>query len=154
MCYLVRHEPDSTQLERRTPSVCLASPATELAPAANRRRLGGQRRRSQPVAEAGSARRPACPIPSSTCRRAPPVVSEQLACLPDRRRRGPEAYGFRGHVWTLKRVAEVTCMAFGVVYHPTHVGRLAKVLRWSSHRPMRRARQHDEAVIARWRIET
>ena len=43
---------------------------------------------------------------------------------------------------------------FGVVYHPTHVGRLLKAIRWSPQKPMRRARQRDEAAIARWRTDT
>jgi transposase len=82
------------------------------------------------------------------------LAPKQLARLPDLLHRGPEAYGFRGQVWTRKRVAEVVRVAFGVVYHPTHVGRLLKALRWSPQKPMRRARQRDEAAIARWRDDT
>ena len=82
------------------------------------------------------------------------LAAAQLARLPDLLHRGPEAYGFRGQVWTRKRVAEVIRVAFGIVYHPTHVGRLLKALRWSPQKPMRRARQRDEAAIARWRTET
>jgi transposase len=40
---------------------------------------------------------------------------------------------------------------FGVVYHPTHVGRFLKALRWSPQKPVRRARQRDETAIAQWR---
>jgi transposase len=40
------------------------------------------------------------------------------------------------------------------VYHPRHVGRLCRVLRWSPQKPARRARQRGEAAIARWREET
>ena len=43
---------------------------------------------------------------------------------------------------------------FGVVYHPTHVGRLLKALRWSPQKPVRRAQQRDDAAIAHWRGET
>jgi transposase len=43
---------------------------------------------------------------------------------------------------------------FGVVYHPTHVGRLLKAIRWSPQKPARRARQRDEAAITHWRDET
>jgi hypothetical protein len=39
-------------------------------------------------------------------------------------------------------------------YHPTHVSRLLQALRWSPHKPRRRARQCDEAAIAQWRKET
>ena len=82
------------------------------------------------------------------------LATEQLDRLPELLHRGPEAYGFRGQVWTRKRVAEVIRVTFGVLYHPTHVGRLLKALRWSPQKPMRRARQRDEAAIARWRDET
>jgi transposase len=82
------------------------------------------------------------------------LAAEPLARLPALLRRGPEAYGFRGQVWTRNRIAEVMRVEFGVVYHPTHVGRLLKVLRWSPQKPMRRARQRDEVAIAQWRDET
>jgi transposase len=82
------------------------------------------------------------------------LATEQLARLPELLHRGPEAYGFRGQVWTRARVAEVIQVTFGVKYHPTHVGRLLKALRWSPQKPMRRARQRDEAAVARWRDET
>jgi transposase len=97
--------------------------------------------------------------PQALCHRPPPgaprrLATEQLARLPDLLHRGPEAYGFRGQVWTRQRVAEVIRLAFGIRYHPTHVGRLLKALRWSPQKPMRRARQRDEAAIARWRTQT
>ncbi len=94
--------------------------------------------------------------PTALRRRPPPgaprrLATEQLARLPELLQRGPEAYGFRGQVWTRKRVAEVIRVTFGVVYHPTHVGRLLNALRWSPQKPVRRARQRDEAAIAHWR---
>jgi transposase len=82
------------------------------------------------------------------------LAAEQLARLPALLRRGPAAYGFRGQVWTRKRVAEVMRVEWGVVYHPTHVGRLLKAIRWSPQKPMRRAQQRDEAAIVHWRDET
>jgi transposase len=82
------------------------------------------------------------------------LTPEQLTRLPTLLDRGPEAYGFRGQIWTRKRVAEVMRRELGVVYHPTHVGRLLKAIRWSPQKPMRRARQRDEAAIARWRDAT
>ena len=97
--------------------------------------------------------------PTALRHRPPPgaprrLAPEQLGRLPELLQGGPEAYGFRGQVWTRKRVAAVIRVAFGVVYHPTHVGRLLKALRWSPQKPMRRARQRDEAAIAQWRDET
>jgi transposase len=89
--------------------------------------------------------------PSGAPRRLAP---KHLARLPDLLHRGPEAYGFRGQVWTRTRVAEVLRVECGVVYHPAHVGRLLKAIRWSPQKPMRRARQRDETAIARWRTAT
>jgi transposase len=82
------------------------------------------------------------------------LAGEQLARLPALWHRGPEAYGFRGQVWTRTRVVEVMRVACGVVSHPTHVGRLLKALRWSPQKPVRRAQPRDEAAIAHWRAET
>jgi transposase len=82
------------------------------------------------------------------------LAAEQLAQLPALLQRGPEAYGFRGQLWTRTRVAEVIRGAFGIIYHPVHVGRLLKAIRWSPQKPMRRARQRDEMAIVRWRTET
>jgi transposase len=78
---------------------------------------------------------------------------EQLARLPELLHRGPTAYGFRGELWTRSRVAAIIRREFGVSYHPRHVGRLLKTLRWSPQKPARRARQRDEAAIAHWREE-
>jgi transposase len=89
--------------------------------------------------------------PSGAPRR---LAAAQLARLPDLLDRGPEAYGFRGQVWTRGRVAAVLRLAFGVSYHPVHVGRLLKAIRWSPQKPARRARQRDEAAIAHWREQT
>jgi transposase len=78
----------------------------------------------------------------------------QLARLPELLHRGAEAYSFRGAVWPRSRVAAVIRLAFGVTYHPAHVGRVLQRIRWSPQKPARRARQRDEVAIARWRDET
>lgn len=67
---------------------------------------------------------------------------EQLARLPALLHRGPEAYGFRGELWTRSRIAAVIRLEFGVSYHPTHVDRLCDRIRWSPQKPARRARHH------------
>jgi transposase len=84
----------------------------------------------------------------------PRLSAEQLAHLPELLHCGPAAYGFRGELWTRGRIAAVIRLEFGISYHPVHVGRLCKAMRWSLQRPARRARQRDEAAIARWRQET
>jgi transposase len=80
----------------------------------------------------------------------PKLSAAQLAQLPALLERGAEAYGFRGQVWTCRRVAEVIWRTFGVVYHPAHVSRLLHALRQSVQRPVARATQRDEAAIAAW----
>src|SRR3712207_1586097 len=88
--------------------------------------------------------------PSGAPRR---LAAAPLARLPDLLHRGAEAYGFRGQVWTRGRVAAVIHLECGISYHPVHVGRWLKVLRWSPQKPARRARQRDEGAITRWREE-
>jgi transposase len=78
------------------------------------------------------------------------LTADQLAQLPTLLQRGPEAYGFRGQLWTRGRIAAVIRVEFGGSYHPRHVGRLCTASRWSPQKPVRRARQRDEAAIAQW----
>jgi len=85
--------------------------------------------------------------------RQPRLRSEHLARLPELLAGGAEAYGFRGDIWTRGRVAEVIWREFGVRYTPTHVGRLLRACGWSVQKPIRRARQRDEAAIRRWQAE-
>jgi transposase len=97
--------------------------------------------------------------PEALRRRPPPgaprrLSPKQLARLPALLHQGPTAYGFRGELWTRSRVAAIIRLECGVAYHPRHVGRLLKTLRWSPQKPMRRARQRDEAAIAQWRNDT
>jgi transposase len=88
--------------------------------------------------------------PGASCR----LTAEQLARLPTLLHQGPEAYGFRGAVWTRSRIAVVIRLEFGVSYHPAHISRVCQAMRWSPQKPARRARQRDEAAITRWRDKT
>lgn len=78
---------------------------------------------------------------------------QQKRLIPEFLWHGPEAYGFRGNVWTCLRVARVIEDEFGVSYHKGHVGRLLKELCWTPQMPIRRAIQRDEQAIERWRTE-
>jgi len=82
------------------------------------------------------------------------LSDEQLARLPELLKLGAEHFGFRGEVWTRKRVASLIEREFGVRYSPRHVGRLLKAIRWSSQKPVERASQRDEPAIEAWRAET
>src|SRR5579871_6469440 len=84
----------------------------------------------------------------------PRLSPAQKCSIPELLRHGPEAYGFRGRVWTCARVARVIEEEFGVRYHKDHVGRLLRGLGWTPQQPIRRALQRDEAAIRQWRDET
>src|SRR3954470_7199533 len=91
---------------------------------------------------------------SRTSPGAPPKLSdEQLCLIPEFLWHGPEAYGFRGHVWTRGRIAQVIEQEFSVRYHKGHVGRLLQHLGWTPQVPIKRALQRDERAIERWRAE-
>ena len=100
--------------------------------------------------QAGSARvlhrRPA----PGAARRLPRARWRELRVL---LRRGAQAHGFAGALWTRARVARLIRRHFGVGYSPRHVGRLLAAMGWSVQKPLRRACQRDEAKIARWRRE-
>jgi winged helix-turn-helix protein len=81
---------------------------------------------------------------------APRLTAEQKAQLPHLLAKGAEAYGFRGDVWTARRVAEVIEQTFGVRYHRDHVGRMLREAGWSRQQPIERATQRNEAAITDW----
>jgi transposase len=83
----------------------------------------------------------------------PKLTADQRRLIPEFLWHGPEAYGFRGQVWTCARIAKVIEEEFGVRYHKDHVGRLLQELHWTPQVPIRRAIQRDEEAIRRWRTE-
>jgi transposase len=87
---------------------------------------------------------------SGAPRRLNPADREKLAALLER---GAESFGFRGELWTCPRVAKVIEREFGVKYHPAHVSRILKDLGWTPQKPIRRAKQRQEAEIQRWKEE-
>jgi transposase len=80
----------------------------------------------------------------------PRLSVEQRAQLPALLAQGAQAFGFRGEVWTAKRVAEVIWRTCGVRYHRDHVSRLLRRCGWSRQQPVARATQRDEAAIQQW----
>src|SRR3989304_2273265 len=83
----------------------------------------------------------------------PRLSIEQRTLIPTLLAKGAECYGFRGNLWTTKRVAIVIERQFGVHYHPAHVSRLLIEIGWSPQKPLQRATQRDEAAIKAWREE-
>jgi transposase len=84
---------------------------------------------------------------------APRLTAKQKAQIPSLLVKGAEAYGFRGDVWTTKRVTEVVDRTFGVRYHPDYVGRLLREAGWSRQKPIERATQRNEEAIRQWYAE-
>lgn len=122
-----------------------------LATEGHRRRVGRQCRGGEPVAQT----RPPGGGVEALARRPPPgmksrLSQEQRAQIPGLLARGAEAHGFRGDVWTVRRVAEVIGRTFGVRYHRDHVSRLLRQLGWSRQQPIQRATQRDAAAIRQW----
>jgi transposase len=78
------------------------------------------------------------------------LSAEQRGRLPMLLARGAEAYGFRGAVWTARRIAIVIQQEFGVRYHPSHVNRLVRALGLSVQVPEVRAAQRDPTKVAAW----
>lgn len=81
------------------------------------------------------------------------LTSMQRGLIPELLSHGAEAYCFRGEVWTCARVAKVIEWEFGVRYHPDHVSRILKELKWTPQKPIERASQRDEKLIEQWRTE-
>jgi transposase len=90
------------------------------------------------------------PIPG----RPPALSPAQRRMIPEFLWHGPEAYGFRGVLWTCGRIARVIEEEFGIAYDKGHVSRLLGQLQWTPQMPIRRATQRDEAAVERWRTET
>ena len=83
--------------------------------------------------------------------RTPRLSPSQKRQLENMLVRGPAKAGFRNDLWTCGRVARLIRERFGVDYHANHVGRLLRALGWTCQKPEQRARERDEATIARWR---
>jgi transposase len=90
------------------------------------------------------------PVAGAKRRLSDPQLSE-LERLLDQ---GAPAHGFPNELWTAARVAQVIRRRFGVEYHPEHVRKLLKRrLKWSSHKPQRRARQRNDKEVERWKAD-
>lgn len=80
----------------------------------------------------------------------PKITTDQKRLIADFLWHGPEAYGFRGEIWTCRRVVRVLDEEFGVCYSRSQVARILKVLGWTPQLPITRAIQRDEDAIERW----
>jgi transposase len=64
---------------------------------------------------------------------------------------GARAHGFANELWTLRRIAALIQVHFGVRYHPSHVWKLLRRVGWRCQVPEGRAIQRDEMAIAHWK---
>jgi putative transposase len=67
--------------------------------------------------------------------------------------RGGKSWGFSTDEWNCPRVRQLIRRLFDVEYHVDYVGTILHRLGWSVHQVEFRARERDEAAIARWRRE-
>ena len=86
--------------------------------------------------------------------RKPQLKAEQIAELESLLLEGPQAHGFPTPLWTCERAARLIRERFGVGYHPGHVWKLLRALRWSPQRPVGKARERNEEAIRTWRRKT
>ena len=67
---------------------------------------------------------------------------------------GAAAHGFSGQLWTVARVGQLIAREFEVTYHPSHVWWLLRHrLGWSPQRPVRQAKERDQAAVDQWVTE-
>jgi len=79
------------------------------------------------------------------------LTADQITRLGELLRQGPEKLGYRTQLWTTARVADLIQKEFKVSYHPGHVWKVLRRMRWSCQRPEGRARERNEQAIAEWK---
>jgi transposase len=83
--------------------------------------------------------------------RKPRLSGEELKQLEQGLLKGPEALGYETPLWTLWRVGHLIEQEFGVRYHPGHIWKILRQLKWSCQRPEGRAGERKEKVIQQWK---
>ncbi|MHB8732711.1 MAG: winged helix-turn-helix domain-containing protein [bacterium] len=82
--------------------------------------------------------------------RKPRLDAAALARLEAALVRGPTAWGFPTHLWTLQRIALVIWKVCHVRYSVPQAWRVVHQLGWSRQRPTRQARERDPIAVAHW----
>jgi transposase len=77
-------------------------------------------------------------------------IKELLEAL----KRGAEAHGFSGQIWTRKRVGAVIFKMFGQDYEVSQIGRILKKAGWTKQKPQVKARQQNAEAVKNWRENT
>jgi transposase len=81
----------------------------------------------------------------------PRLATKELRRIEDGLKQGPETLGYSTGLWTCERVADLIQRRCGVQYHPGHVWRILRSLRWSCQRPTGRAIERNEKAIRYWK---
>jgi transposase len=63
----------------------------------------------------------------------------------------PERLDYETPLWTCGRVAHLIEKNFELDYHPGHVWRILRQLKWSVQQPVGRALERNEALIEEWK---
>jgi transposase len=80
----------------------------------------------------------------------PRLSADQMAQLEGLLKEGAKAHGWKTQLWTAERVADLIQRRFAIRFHPEHARKILKRrLKWTSQVPQRRAKERDEAAIAR-----
>lgn len=82
--------------------------------------------------------------------RKPRLEETQKATLEQTLLRGARPWGFGTEPWTLERVSELTRTLTGHRFSLAQTWRLLGQMGWRRQRPPRRAKERDQAAIARW----
>lgn len=83
----------------------------------------------------------------------PKLTPGQLAQLPSLLSQGAQAHGWWEDVWTRERVGTLIERKFDVRYSAVQVGRILRKMGWTLQKPVRKAKEQDEAAVERWKRE-
>lgn len=140
----------AAQLEERRLTAARWLRAGRLAQAEIARRLGVSRaavtqwkQHLEAQGVRGLRRRTATGRPSHLC-------SDQWGQLLRILRRSATVAGFETERWTVPRITAVVARTFGVRFHPRSLGPALRARGWSRQRPIARARERDDALVAAW----
>lgn len=82
--------------------------------------------------------------------RPPKLTQKQLRNVEKILLKGPKAQGYATQLWTLERIARVIKKTTKETYHPGHVWKILRDLKWTSQKPETRARERNEKKIQTW----
>jgi transposase len=86
--------------------------------------------------------------------RKPRLQPEQWEPLDQALLEGARAHGFQTDLWTLPRVATMIERLTGEHYHPGHVWKILKAMRWTLQRPATPERECNPQNVKHWLKQT